>query len=135
MRRRRRNGDDNNTEGCCILLKREDTVRHLFSVFAMKKENDTVTLQFRERLYVEGSSGKWITSGDISGMAGGSPEKPAENILLEEKDNEPVWKALQRLKSCLTGRNPGAFACLGRQFYGSEGEKEPVYYYKIKSKY
>lgn len=129
---------DNTERLLYIVSKREDTV-NIYSTSLLWKENDTVTLQLRERLYVEGSRpGKWITSGDISWDGRQILLKSLQKIYYwKRKDNEPVWKALQRAPEELPYRQEPqgeaiCFAPDGNGFYTvSEGEKEPVYYYKI----
>lgn len=121
-----------------IISKREDTVR-IYTAPLAWNDNDTITLKFRGQIYFKGSRpGKWITSGDISWDGQKVLLKSLQKVYYwERKNNEPLWKTLQRTATELPYQqeSQGEAICFDREGKGfytvSEGEAEPVYHYKI----
>lgn len=120
-----------------VVTKRKDTVR-IYTAPLNFKDNDTVTLTFRGKLFFEGTKPfKWITSGNIS--------RDGEHILLKSyqnvyywnrKDKEPIWETMQRQPRILPykvekqGEAIG-FSADGKLYYTtSEGVFSPIYYYR-----
>lgn len=119
-----------------IVTKRTDTVR-IYTSPLTHKANDTLTLNYRGKLFFEGTKPfKWITSGDMS--------KDGKKVLLKNyekvyywkrKGKEHIWQTLLKTPEILTyqvekmGEAIG-FAADGKSYYTvSEGVFAPIYYY------
>jgi hypothetical protein len=121
-----------------IVSKRQDSVT-VYTTPLNYKVNDTVILTKRCKLFFAGYKlFKWITAGDIS--------KDGQQVLLKSytkvyywkrKNNEPVWKTMQRRPGILpyTEERQGeaiGFTPDGKGYYTcSEGVYTPIYYYKL----
>jgi len=121
-----------------IITKRGDSVG-VYTSPLKYKAGDTVTLQFRGRLFFEGLKPfKWITAADIA--------KDGQQILIRSYEkiyywqrlkNEPIWQTLRRkprelpYKQEKQGEAIG-FTPDGKGYYTtSEGAYAPIYYYTI----
>lgn len=121
-----------------IVSKRTGSVS-IYTTPADFKGNDTVTLTKRASIHFSGFPPfKWITAGDIS--------KDGSQILLRNYENvyywkrntgEPAWQTMTRkprkmyYKKEKQGEAVG-FTPDGKGYYTtSEGQGEPIYYYKL----
>ena len=121
-----------------IVSKRQDSVT-VYTTPLNYRTNDTVMLTKRCQLFFRGLKlFKWITAGDIS--------KDGQQVLIksytkvyywQRKDNEPIWKTVQRPPLSLPyiqekqGEAVG-FTPDGKGYYTtSEGVFSPIYYYNI----
>ena len=124
-----------------IVSKRHDSVT-VYSTPLIYKPNAAVVLNKRCKLFFPGVKPfKWITAGDIS--------KDGQQVLIKSytkvyywkrKDNEPIWKTIQRRPQELPyieekqGEAIG-FTPDGKGYYTtSEGVYSPIYYYRIPGK-
>jgi hypothetical protein len=120
----------------CIVSKRGDSVK-LYTTPLNYKDNDTVTLTLRCKLFFEGAKPfKWITAGDIS--------RDGKHILLKNYQNvyywrrrqgEHVWQTMQREYEILPYQVEKQGEAIGFTADGkgylttSEGVFAPIYYY------
>ncbi|HEX5025716.1 MAG TPA: hypothetical protein VFV68_10605, partial [Agriterribacter sp.] len=101
-----------------------------------------VVLGKKAALYFPGMRpGKWITAGDISWDGKKIIVKSLQKVFYwQRKKNEPVWQALLRPVTELPylQEPQGESICFNGKanayYTVSEGENQPVYYYKISKK-
>jgi hypothetical protein len=124
-----------------IISKRQDTVS-IYTSPLLWEANDTIKLQKRGTCYFTGvKPGKWISGGDISRDGKKVILKSYQKVFYwHRENNEPVWLTLQKTPVELPYKQEpqGEAICFdnkGNGYYTvSEGDHQPVYYYKLDDK-
>jgi hypothetical protein len=120
----------------CIVSKREDSVK-VYTTPLNYKDNDTVTLTLRCKLFFEGAKPfKWITAGDISRDGKQILLKNYQNVYYWKRSHdEHIWQTMQKTPEILPyqvekqGEAIGFTADGKGYFTTSEGVFAPIYYY------
>lgn len=121
-----------------IVSKRDDTVA-VYTVPLSWTKGDTITLQKRSSLFFPGfRPQKWVVSGDISWNGQQVLIKTLQKVYYWKRAaQEPIWKTLQRPPRELPYQleKQGEAICFNTAADGyytvSEGEKQPVNFYKL----
>lgn len=124
-----------------IISKREDTVS-IYTAPLSWTANDTIKLKKRGTRYFTGvKPGKWISGGDISRDGKKVILKSYQKVFYwSRKNKERLWLTLQRQPAELPYKQEpqGEAICFdntGNGYYTvSEGDHQPVYYYKLADK-